>query len=186
MEQALNESTVHGKQRTARPVVCPWNEYIPPVAEWGGGTAYQPTILEPLVFHLFGDFDSAETDGRSFVLTEDDYFDFLFGFGRVTPTLPTSVLRGLTDNALLFLGFRVDSWSFRVLLRSIVNLTFGERRKRPQRPHVAVQVDPADPAYRDPAGAREYLAKYLGLADISIYEGPVDEMLSELERQLHA
>jgi hypothetical protein len=167
--------------------VCRWNEDIVVRSEWDGGTTtYWPRIAEPLVFHLFGDFASARDPSgryraRSFVLTEDDHFDYLFSIGRLAPSLPPPVLQALTDNALLFLGFRVDTWSFRVLLRSIANMGFGDRR---QKPHVAVQVDPADPATRDPDGARKYLEAYLGLADISIFEGTVDELLTELRARM--
>ena len=58
---------------------------------------------------------------ESLVLTEDNYFDYLIGVTRHADIIPPAVLRAWNDNALMFLGFQIEDWNFRVLFRSIMN-----------------------------------------------------------------
>jgi hypothetical protein len=87
------------------------------------------------VYHVFGVFGVPE----SLVLTEDDFLDFLIATS--TYKLMPAVVRGsLTDSALIFLGFRLDDWTFRVLFRMIMNLEGSAGMRKYS--HVGVQVDP--------------------------------------------
>ena len=102
------------------PVVemCRWNDYLeqqPSIFE--SEPDYRPTPERPLVYHLFGRL----SDPDSLVLTEDDYFDYLIGVTSRNDLIPGVVRRALTDSALLFLGFDLDDWDFRVLFRSIMS-----------------------------------------------------------------
>ena len=72
---------------------------------------YRPSAERPLVYHLFGRLSVP----KSVVLTEDDYFDFLIGVTTNNDLIPAVVRRALADTALLFLGFNLDEWDFRVL-----------------------------------------------------------------------
>src|SRR5262245_39998372 len=103
---------------------------------------YRPTVERPLVYHLFGVLKHPD----SLVLTEDNFFDYLMWVSR-TDAIPRAVTAAWSRDALLFLGLRMDDWSFRVLFRSILN---EERRRRPRAfRSAAVQVNPND-VHRDP------------------------------------
>ncbi|MDP9119954.1 MAG: CHAT domain-containing protein [Acidobacteriota bacterium] len=149
---------------------------------------YQPDPHHrPLVYHLFGRLGwppgSAAKSLSYLVLSEDNYFDFLIGTAKNNSLIPAKVRRCLSDTALLFLGFRFDEWSFRVLFRSIVNLE-GRRRRQGFR-HIAVQIDPEDGHVQDPERARRYLESYFRFADldIDIYWGTVEDFMTELYAQ---
>ena len=138
---------------------------------------YRPTIQQPLVYHLFGrlkDLDSLD----SLVITEDDYFDYLIGTTSNDRLIPKVVSSALVNTPLLFLGFRMDDWNFRVLFRSILgregSLLLGKYA------HVAVQIDPEEGRILEPEGAKAYLQKYFGDAKISIYWGSAEDFLREM------
>ncbi len=112
------------------------------------------------------------------VLTEDDYFDYLIGTSADRLT-PPEVESALVDNSLLFLGFRLTDWHFRVLFRLMMSLPGRERLE--QYHHVAVQLDPDMQTMADVEGAKAYLAEYFGKeANIDIYWGSAEEFLGAL------
>jgi hypothetical protein len=125
-------------------VVCPWKSELK-----GDAPPSTPDKDHPLVCHLHGRLD---TEG-SLVLTEDDHFDYLIGIALNKSALAPSVRRAMGDSLLLFLGFEIDHWSFRGLLRCLPQL--GDRG-RPY-PHVAVQVDPEKTCFVSAQEARDYL-----------------------------
>ncbi|MCA1647388.1 MAG: CHAT domain-containing protein [Chloroflexi bacterium] len=135
---------------------------------------YRTTQAEPLVYHLFGRL--AERD--SVVLTEDDYFQYLVAISQGDNPIPACVSRSWNDDTLLFLGFRVDDWHFRVLFQSIMKQQGSLRRK--QRPHVAVQLDIEDGGSTDPERARDYLERYFGFEHINIYWGSCEKFIREI------
>ncbi|HEV7215973.1 MAG TPA: SIR2 family protein [Chloroflexota bacterium] len=56
----------------------------------------------------------------SVVLTENDYIEFLAG--DTFQKIPLTIVRALRANRLLFLGYALEDWNFRVLLRRIAML----------------------------------------------------------------
>jgi hypothetical protein len=135
--------------------------------------SYRPDEHRPLVYHLFGHLARR----RSLVITEDDYFDFLIGITRDRDLVPSGVRRAFADSSLMFLGFRLDEWDFRVLFRSIVNQE-GDRRK--EHTHVAVQIDPEEGSTIEPDRARAYLEKYFQGSNITIYWGSTESFIKQL------
>ncbi len=149
-------------------------------ADLPAGEIAAPSPEHPLVYHLFGRLDDIE----SLVLTEDDYFDFLIDFWRERERVPAAVRRALASSSLLFLGFNLNQWDFRVLFRSLLKEQSSQRRRKQL--HVAVQVDPDDDQITDPDRAREYLEAYFeGFAesDVNIYWGSSEDFLGELQRR---
>lgn len=69
--------------------------------------------------------------------------------------------------ALLFLGFQLDSWDFRVLFRSIITLQEGRARRDIHR-HIAAQINPEEGRILEPEGARRYLADCLDTLSLSL------------------
>jgi glutamyl-tRNA synthetase len=158
--------------------LCPWNNEVElSPALYGPSAGYRPDTAHPLVYHLFGNLREPD----SVVLTEDDYFDFLIGVTGNKDLIPPVVRRALADTALLFLGFRMDDWEFRVLFRSLMSQEGRSRRSRYA--HVAVQIDPEEGQILKPAGARRYLESYFEDADISIYWGSSEDFVQELGRR---
>lgn len=147
----------------------------------------EPNAEKPIVHHVFGVFGQPD----SLVLTEDDFFDYLIATATYK-LIPTVVRGSLTESSLLFLGFPLDSWTFRVLFRLIMTLE-GCADLR-QYSHVGVQVHPEEHSLTDVHRARKYLESYFG-ADrsaghgrgeprIDIYWGSAADFLQELQAQL--
>jgi hypothetical protein len=166
-----------GKEPQAE--ICRWNERVERLpSTYDDDPAYWPTAQRPLVYHLFGRISHPD----SLVLTEDDYFDYLIGLTSNTDLVPIAVGQALSNTALLFLGFRMDDWNFRVLYRSIMSKEGRFLRRRYA--HVAVQIDPEEGRILEPQRARRYLESYFQDADISIYWGSVADFVRELRQRV--
>lgn len=157
--------------------LCQWNDNMTRESLAQSNSSYVPDEKHPLVFCLFGQY----SDPESQVITEDDYFDYLIGVTSNKDLIHHEVKRMLTDSALLFLGFQLDDWNFRVLYRSIMSQEGGNRRKN--LPHIAAQIDPEEGRLIEPERARRYLENYFGNADISIYWGSAEDFIKDLEKQ---
>jgi hypothetical protein len=140
---------------------------------------FEPNKDEPLVYHLFGHL----RDPESLILTQDNYFDYLIDVTRNNDIIPTSVRAKLTNTALLFLGFQLRDWDFRVFFSSIKGregrVLLGKYA------HVAVQIDPEQDRTVDPKRARQYLERYFSSTKIGIYWGRAEDFLRELQRQMN-
>src|SRR5205085_12621647 len=98
--------------------VCRWNKRI---RDKLGGRAralkasarLESDVQRPVVFHLHGHTGLAE----SMVLTEDDYLDFLINLARDDDLLPHRIQEAFTSTSLLFVGYSLSDWNFRVLFR---------------------------------------------------------------------
>lgn len=166
LEDALNAA---GKFPVTR--LCPWNDLIP--LEECIYTE-EPSIEKPLVYHLFGRMDLSD----SIVLTEDDYFDYLIGITKNKQHIPSDVQDALVRYSLVFLGFRIDDWQFRVFFRMIMNLEGKDLLIRST--HAAAQIEPQENRIQDLERAREYLAQYFQFPSISLYQGSALEFLQSL------
>jgi SIR2-like domain len=93
-----------------------------------------PSVNNPLVFHLHGCNDHPE----SLVLTEDDYLDFLVNLGRHLDVVPPVVQGAIAQSSLLFIGYGLRDWNFRVLHRVLLS----EVQKSQQWPSFTVQLSP--------------------------------------------
>ncbi len=157
-----------------------WNKEIdwPPSIYDDRTNAYQPSPERPLVYHLFGTFRYPET----LVLTEDDYFDYLIGVTQNQDLIPPAVLKAMAANALLFIGFQMDDWNFRVLFRGIANQEGGAAKSRYS--HVGVQLNPEEGRILEVDGARTYLETYFKDDKISIFWGSAEDFVEELQQQV--
>ena len=139
---------------------------------------YQPTVKRPLVYQLFGTL----SDPDSLVMTEDAYFRFLRGVTANKDLIPHQVVGNLVNSGLLFLGFRLDDWDFRILYRGVIEREGSELSKKYT--HVAAQIDPEQGRIEDVERARRYLEEYFQDADIHIFWGSVEAFLQELQRRM--
>ncbi len=157
--------------------LCAWNNDIP-VSK----CAYQdlPTPEKPLIFHLFGHL----SEPASLVLTEDDYLDYLIGVTNNRDLIPAAVRDALVSTSLLFLGFQIDDWNFRVFFRTL--MAQAGRQQRLFHSHIAAQIEPDENRLLDPERARRFLERYFEGGRISIYWGGPAEFLNTLARHLQA
>lgn len=194
LENALrNASDQWGDPKDPQVLICPWNKYTQKAYKRSVFTqepGYTPSESRPLVLHLLGmleddqEVDQGEmVEGDSLVITEDDHFDFLLGINKWP--LPKSVNSALVNTSLLFLGFQMDEWDFRTILRYILSMEGSELRRR--HIHVAVQVNPAESDFLRPGIAYEYLRTYFtSEANIEVYWGSTEDFLLELQEQYQA
>ncbi|NJK82270.1 MAG: CHAT domain-containing protein, partial [Chloroflexaceae bacterium] len=155
--------------------ICRWHnslEDLPSIYETEPD--YQPSVERPLVYHLFG--NSQEPD--SLVVTEDDYFDYLIGISINRDMIPIAVREALADTGLLFLGFKIDDWAFRVLFRSLMSQEGRGRRRRYA--HVAAQITPEEGRILEPERARRYMEDYFQDSAIDIFWGSVEDFMRQL------
>jgi SIR2-like domain len=170
--------------KTPQSVVCPW--YLPANANFSEFFARVPGVRpapeNPLVFHLHGNVKTP----KSLVLTEGDYLEFLANIAvsqtEGTHLIPRIVLTALTDYPLLFIGYSLQDWTFRVLFHGLLRTQSDVLRRR----SVSVQLLPpvnisiAEAERR----AREYITRYLEGWRISIFWGTAQRFCTELRSRL--
>jgi hypothetical protein len=164
-------SALRHRGKEPRRELCRWNT-SPALKEQpshlNGTPSLPPSPANPIVYHLHGHLDVPE----SLVLTEDDYLDFLVAVSRDEDLLPHQIQRALAGTSLMFVGYRLSDWDFRVIHRGLVMA--GEPSLR--RLSVTVQL-PRD------APAQSYLDKYFGAMKVRVYWGSADDFMHELRER---
>jgi len=173
LEQALLQNNKKPQIR-----LCPWNSELANEARAWWFYDDVPTPEKPLVYHLFGHYKVPE----SLVLTEDNYLDFLIGLTENKDIVPDFVRGALADHVLLFLGFQIDDWNFRVFFRSL--MTQQGSRRRIYKNHLAAQIEPEENRIQNPERARRFLKKYFAPGKVSIYWGSALDFLNDLAQRL--
>jgi hypothetical protein len=181
---ALKENGVAPEERA-----FDWlNPSPPPDPLFREGSDYWPSPERPLIYHLFGSLQknpiTHKPDLRSLVLSEDDYFQYLVAMTRNKASIPLAVNEALTNSALLFVGFELNDWSFRILMQSICEREGSVALDGYS--HVAVQLDPREGLIPDPDKARRYLEKLgrIHMRQLSIFWGSVSDFLGQLQKKL--
>jgi hypothetical protein len=136
---------------------------------------YGPTVANPAVFHLHGHTE----EPYSMVLTEDDYYNFLVNISRDQSLIPKPIEAALTETSLLFIGYGLRDWNFRVLLEGLHR--FMERGL--ERKHLAVMLAP-QAAPEQQQNVVDYLTRYYARLNIQVYWGTAREFLKELVERL--
>ena len=158
--------------------LCCWNSYLKEYPSvFKSATGFQPTPANPVVFHLHGHDEKVE----SLVLTEDDYLDFLVSISRQPDLLPPRIQESLTGASLLFIGYRLADWDFRVIFRGLVTNMESSLRRR----SVAVlQVPQANDLNQQKAQkVLEYLTNYFEDIKVALYCGTAAEFTAELKER---
>ena len=168
MERLLQEQ---GKKPI--PLVSQWRDERRDEREFYG----DPSTEKPYVYYVYGDIRQADT----WVLTEDDFFDYLIQTSLYHELMPPVIGKALTHSCLLFLGFALDDWKFRLLFRMI--MAKGGHAQLRKFNHVGVQVNPDEHTLADAERAKDYLQRYFVEAKIDIYWGSASDFLNELNEQ---
>ena len=165
----LLEQALRAQGKRPGTVYFPWNDR----GDWPDPDAPATTPDEPLVYHLFGRYD----DPDSLVLTEDDHFEWLVAWINKRDLIPDLVGKRLTNRPLMFLGYRLDDWEFKVIFHGIKSFP-AIQYQRGRNEHIGVQLDPGSHVV-EPEAAQEYLESYLGNDTVSIYWADVRAFLDE-------
>ena len=149
--------------------LCRWN----PRVQWEPSVllddpSFVPTPANPVVYHLHGHNRLPD----SLVLTEDDYFAFLVEVSRDEKLLPHQIQRALAGTSLLFVGYRLADWDFRVLHRGLVMASDPTLRRM----SVTVQLPHSELAQR-------YLDKYFDALKVRVFWGNGEDFVAELRER---
>lgn len=174
----MMRALARGRLRDPKREVCRWNSLVrrePSLFDSG----YEPTPANPLVFHLHG-----HTQLRSsIVLTEDDYFDFLVNVSRDAQLIPPRIQTALTENSVLFIGYGLADWNFRVLLQGLSRFM----EKGLGRTHYAVMLPPSiSNSEEQQQKAQAYLSSYYENIDVRVFWGTASEFCTELRERFTA
>jgi len=155
---------------------CRWNKCIKKHKR--KSPDFDPTPEKPLVFYLHGVYK----EPKSLVLTEDDYLDFLVAISKEQNLLPPRIQEAFTGASLLFLGYSIADWDFRVLFRILaeyIEISLGRK-------HISVQLVTGDLSEAQKEKAQKYLDHYFAKLDIQIYWHDCCEFAAELRTRWEA
>ena len=162
--------------------ICPWyttdrTEVEEATALFREAAGYNPDSNRPIIYHLHGHHDTPE----SLVLTEDDYIDFLVRISADPELLPAIIQKSLSSKMLLFVGYSLEDWTFRVIFRGLLSA----RPPLAGHSHVSVQLPPLaeNPEDERPHRMQEYLDRYFERQNISICWETARAFSAELRRR---
>jgi DNA-binding SARP family transcriptional activator len=111
---------------------------------------------------------AAGSDADSYVVSEDDYIDYLAHM-QLSALLPVGLAARLSHSHFLFLGYDLDDWSLRVFLRRL----WGNERVGYRSWAVGRTADPLSAAYWSQCG-------------VEAFDVPLDDYVEGLQRELEA
>jgi hypothetical protein len=176
-------SALQSRRVSPRRQLCRWNKAVSGLSRRADGR-FAPTPENPLVYHLHGHYLSPE----SIVITEDDYLQFLLALsedGNAKLLVP-KVREALGSTSLLFVGYSLSDWNFRVLFRGLVESLGGTLGNI----SIAVQLEPElrDDSKEGRARALAFISNYLqGIQQMSVrvYWGDVRDFGNDLRARLN-
>ncbi|MFL6208769.1 MAG: SIR2 family NAD-dependent protein deacylase [Pyrinomonadaceae bacterium] len=116
-----------------------------------------------VIYKMHGTVDRSLNDQDSYVITEDDYVDFLTLMTKKA-AVPKQFIRHFNERQFLFLGYALRDWNLRLVLRQVTaEAALANRRSW------AIQVDPS-------ALDQALWSK----RSVTIYDVAMDEFMREL------
>jgi len=168
-----------GRWKDPKRELCRWNSELNKYpSSLYRRSAPASTVANPVVFHLHGHTDHVS----SIVLTEDDYMDFLANVLIDPGIIPRAIEKALTETTLLFIGYRLADWNFRVVMRSLSRFMESGLRRR----NFAVMLPPPTAGEKNSEAERsqeKYLTKYYDRLNVAVYWGTIKEFLKELQER---
>lgn len=147
----------------------------------------EPSVDRPLLYYVFGQakmFDKPEMQKRpdTWALTEDDLFDYLIKTSRYK-LVPGVIKEALVTGSILFLGFALDDWKFRILFRQIMSIE-GIASAR-EFNHAGVQFEPGEGMFADSKMVKKYLQDYFTKAiNLDLFWGSSTDFLRALKTEM--
>jgi hypothetical protein len=94
-----------------------------------------------IVYKIHGTFhDNAQLSGDRPIITEEDYIEFLTVVTRENAGVPALISEKLRGSTILFLGYSLQDWDFRMIYKSLIEPI--PKRFRPE--SFAIQKNPPD------------------------------------------
>ncbi len=168
---------LESRNRDPKQEICRWNKDIegqPSIFE--SQPDFKPTVANPVVFHLHGHIGVPE----SLVLTQDDYLEFLINTSKDQSLIPPRIQKAFAGTSLLFMGYRIADWDFRVLFQSLISYLGVSLKKRA---HMSVQIVGDKISNVQKGKAQEYFDSYFEKHEIRMYWGTCREFAAELRKQ---
>jgi len=164
--------------RTPTVEICRWNDGLSQnLPKYG---KVEPTRQRPTIFHMHGHMSVHS----SILITEDDYIDFTVSLAQRSldksdPVIPHFIRRALANTNLLFLGYSLEDWNFRVLMRHLIKQQALVEHDRYSCLSIQLSDSKMDPKKRELA--ERFLEKYLKTStSIDVYWGDAHTFLAEL------
>ena len=175
----LLERAMDGIGRTPVVETARWSDRL--LEDLGPYPEHKPTPDAPVLFHLHGDL----RDAASLLLTEDDYIDFTVSLA-LRPTerslLWHPIRRALSTTSLLFVGYSLADWNFRVLMRYLLRLQHIVRSDQSFSLSIQLGDSGLDGERRE--RAERFLDKYLQTSSIQVHWTDASVFLEELSRRV--
>ncbi len=134
-------------------------------------------MQRPILFHLHGDLRNE----ASLLLTEDDYIDFTVTLAlRATEqsVLWHRVRRALSQTSLMFVGYSLEDWNFRVLMRYLLKQQRVIRAEQSFSLSIQLADQDMEPGKRDKA--EKFLSRYMSNSAIQVHWSDASQFLREL------
>jgi hypothetical protein len=165
------------RKRDPNQEICRWNKDLEDQSSiFESQPDFKPTVANPVVFHLHGHIGVPE----SLVLTQDDYLEFLINTSKDQGLIPPRIQKAFTGTSLLFMGYRIADWDFRVLFQSLVSYLGVSLMKRA---HMSVQLVGDRISEGQKEKAQEYFDSYFEKHEIRMYWGTCRDFAAELKKR---
>jgi hypothetical protein len=161
--------------------ICRWNDRL--ADELPKYRRTEPVPAAPSIFHMHGHISHQ----NSILVTEDDYIDFTVSLAQRAardPVIPHFVRRALGNSSLLFVGYSLDDWNFRVLMRHLMK----QQRLLQHELYgsLSIQLSDEDMPLERRARAEKFLEVYLSSSRIDVHWGHAEPFLEELHARVEA
>ena len=144
---------------------CRWNDLLKK-RESAFDPEFVPSVANPLIFHLHGYAEKPQ----SLVLTEDDYINFLVNISSDEHKLLPPFIHGIMGGtSLLFIGYALTDWNFRVLFRGLVESMEASLRYATVSVQLPQEVE-----------EEKYMVEYFRNIKVDVYWGTAKEFVLEL------
>lgn len=175
LERALDGAGHHPVVET-----CRWRDQL-----WAKHGEYPDdiaTVERPILFHLHGQLK----DDLSILITEDDYIDFTVTMAvrgaqdASQSALWSQIREALSFNKILFVGYSLEDWNFRVMLKYLVKQQ-GIILDTTS-PGISIQLSPGGAPNGE--AAERFLSDYLRLSNIKVFWTDASQFLTELSARV--
>jgi len=126
----------------------------------------------PVVLKLHGAVDRTDPKRDSYVITEDNYIEYL-SVGDIGPQIPMTLRERMADSHFLFLGYSMRDWNLRVILNRIWGAQQLDLKSW------AVQLAPTDASAYE---IEQTLWRHRG--DVDLLYAPLNEYVGRLAAEL--
>jgi hypothetical protein len=111
-------------------------------------------LRRTVLFKIHGHIGRTRKTDDTFVITEEDYVSFLGRMGSGNSVIPADLVNLMQSRTLLFLGYGLRDWNFRVLLDRLTRMRLQAIRSYA----IAYDIDPAEGRLWDQRNVKVFAA----------------------------